>query len=174
MILIAKSKYNTVWPGISPLSSRGALKGKLSPTQILDAITLEFLLQVKHETHFHILWKSQKKSLIQHCERSELRLHFEWTKVHKKCQKWLVSKVLKLAAKQCYQTSILLGQKLVENSKMQMRHFEWFSNIVPMCQIGPISFEDRHVCTPHKAQTTRFHELFSHAMHRKMEKFLKR
>ena len=29
----------------------------------------------------HGAWKSQK-SLIQHCERSELRLHFEWTKVH--------------------------------------------------------------------------------------------
>ena len=29
---------------------------------------------------FRIVWKSQK-SLIQHCERSELRLHFEWTKV---------------------------------------------------------------------------------------------
>ena len=27
------------------------------------------------------------KSLIQHCERSELRLHFEWTKVALKCQK---------------------------------------------------------------------------------------
>ena len=29
--------------------------------------------------HAHGVWKSQK-SLIQHCERSELRLHFEWTK----------------------------------------------------------------------------------------------
>ena len=27
------------------------------------------------------------KSLFQHCERSELRLHFEWTKVELKCQK---------------------------------------------------------------------------------------
>ena len=27
------------------------------------------------------------KSLFQHCERSELRLHFEWTKVDLKCQK---------------------------------------------------------------------------------------
>ena len=44
---------------------------------------------------FNVLLSSQKarclkiteKSLIQHCERSELRLHFEWTKVHKKCQK---------------------------------------------------------------------------------------
>ena len=34
----------------------------------------------------HSVWKSQK-SLIQHCERSELHLHFEWTKVN---QKWSI------------------------------------------------------------------------------------
>ena len=34
----------------------------------------------------HGVWKSQK-SLIQHCERSELRLHFEWTKVPKNAKK---------------------------------------------------------------------------------------
>ena len=28
------------------------------------------------------VFENQKKSLIQHCERSELRLHFEWTKVN--------------------------------------------------------------------------------------------
>ena len=28
------------------------------------------------------LFENHRKSLIQHCERSELRLHFEWTKVH--------------------------------------------------------------------------------------------
>ena len=32
-------------------------------------------------------FENHRKSLIQHCERSELRLHFEWTKVHQKCQK---------------------------------------------------------------------------------------
>ena len=33
------------------------------------------------QTCFDTLWKSQK-SLIQHCERSELCLHIEWTIVH--------------------------------------------------------------------------------------------
>ena len=28
------------------------------------------------------LFENHRKSLIQHCEQSELRLHFEWTKVH--------------------------------------------------------------------------------------------
>ena len=31
--------------------------------------------------------KIRENGLIQHCERSELRFHFEWTKVHWKCQK---------------------------------------------------------------------------------------
>ena len=51
--------------------------------------------------------KITEKSLIQHCERRELRLHFEWTKVNQKCQKWSILRVfenLKLAVKQCYQT----------------------------------------------------------------------
>ena len=28
------------------------------------------------------VFENHRKSLIQHCERSELRLHFEWTKVN--------------------------------------------------------------------------------------------
>ena len=32
-------------------------------------------------TNPHSVWKSQKKSRIPHCERSELCLHFEWRKV---------------------------------------------------------------------------------------------
>ena len=34
------------------------------------------------------MFENHRKSLIQHWERSELRLHFEWTKVHKKSQNW--------------------------------------------------------------------------------------
>ena len=36
------------------------------------------------------VFENHRKSLIQHCERSELRLHFEWTKVNSKCQKWSI------------------------------------------------------------------------------------
>ena len=39
-----------------------------------------------HSTKLHSVWKLQK-SRIQQCERSELQLHFEWTKVH---QKWSI------------------------------------------------------------------------------------
>ena len=31
---------------------------------------------------FGTVFENHRKSLIQHCERSELRLHFEWTKVN--------------------------------------------------------------------------------------------
>ena len=56
------------------------------------------------------------KSRIQHCERSVLRLHFEWTKNAKKT-------VLP-------DRSLSVGQKLVKNAEIQMRHFWCFSNIV--------------------------------------------
>ena len=54
------------------------------------------------------VFENHRKSRIQHCERSELRLHFEWTKVNQKCQKMVhfgeFLKKLKLAVKQFYQT----------------------------------------------------------------------
>ena len=70
------------------------------------------------------MFENHRKSLIQHCERSELRLHFEWTKVKLKNAKngpiWRVFENLKLAVKQSYQTGqFLVGQKLVENAKIQ-------------------------------------------------------
>ena len=33
------------------------------------------------QSHEDTVFENHRKSLIQHCERSELRLHFEWTKV---------------------------------------------------------------------------------------------
>ena len=61
-----------------------------------------------------------RKSLIQNCERSELRLHFEWTKVHQKCQKWSIFWKPKAYCKTVLQDR----SKLVENAKIQKRHFE--------------------------------------------------
>ena len=42
------------------------------------------------ETAKDTVFENHRKSLIQHCERSELRLHFECTKVYQKCQKWSI------------------------------------------------------------------------------------
>ena len=42
----------------------------------------------------YTVFENHRKGLIQHCERSELHLHFEWTKSS--------LKIPKIAVKQCY------------------------------------------------------------------------
>ena len=44
-------------------------------------VSHKVVLTTNQSVHCTLL-ENHKKSLIQHCERSELRLHFEWTKVH--------------------------------------------------------------------------------------------
>ena len=81
--------------------------------------------------------KITEKSLIQHCERSELRLHFEWTKVSYKYQKWWIfASFLKnwslrsnSVTSQVTFNRTKIGGKC-PNWNIEMRHFEWFSNIV--------------------------------------------
>ena len=78
------------------------------------------------------VFENHRKSLIQHCERSELHLHFEWTKVNWKWQKWsILASFWKLEA--CGHTvlpdrSILMGQKLAENAKLQKFKCDILSN----------------------------------------------
>ena len=73
------------------------------------------------------MFENRIKSLIQQCERSELRLHFEWAKVD---QKWSILTSFR-KPEACSQSvlpdrSILIGQ----NYKIQMRHLVEFLNIV--------------------------------------------
>ena len=42
-----------------------------------------------HEAELDTVFENNRKSLTQHCERSELRLQ-KWTKVDLKCQKWSI------------------------------------------------------------------------------------
>ena len=79
-------------------------------------------------------FENHRKSLVQRCERSELCLHFERTKVNLKGQKWSI-----FASFWKFETYgqtvlpdrlLLRGQKLVKKAKIQMRHFGWFSNTV--------------------------------------------
>ena len=92
-----------------------------------NIVSLEFL---KTESHWKIYCKtfnactvveSHRKDLIQHCEWSKLRLHFECTKVHKKCKKnRRLASFWSLRSKSVTrQVSLILGQKLVENPKIQ-------------------------------------------------------
>ena len=82
--------------------------------------------------------KNHRKSLIQHCERSELPLHFEWTKVHKKCQKCsILTSFWKHEA--CGQIVLpdrllLIGQKLVENAKIQKMKCDILSDFQTLCR----------------------------------------
>ena len=67
------------------------------------------------------VFENHRKSCIQHCERSELRLHYEWAKVNWKCQNgqfWWLFKNLRLTVKQCCQTGF---QKLAKID--HIRHF---------------------------------------------------
>ena len=74
------------------------------------------------------MFENHRKSRIQYCERSELSLHFECTKVHQKCQ---ISPIFASFGKPeaCGQTvlpdrSIFVGQKLEDNAKIELQHFE--------------------------------------------------
>ena len=97
------------------------------------------------------MFENHRKSLIQHCERSELRLHFEWTKVNWKCQKWSILESF-WKPEACGQTvlpdsSILIGQKLVENAKIKNSNVTfWVLNFQKteietweyFCSFGPL------------------------------------
>ena len=66
------------------------------------------------------MFENHRKSSIQYCE---INLHFEWTKDYQKCQKWsILARFWKTET--CGQTvvpdmSLLIGQKLVENTKIE-------------------------------------------------------
>ena len=71
----------------------------------------------------NMVFENLRKSLIGHCERSELSLHFEWAKFHWKSQKWPIL-VSFLKHEACSQTvlpdrSVLIGQKLGKNAKVR-------------------------------------------------------
>ena len=77
-------------------------------------------------------------SLIQHCERRELSLHFVWTKVNKKCQK---SSILASFWKPepCGQTVLpdrpfIIGQKWVENAKIPKFKCDILGDFQTLCK----------------------------------------
>ena len=86
----------------------------------------------------HTVFENHPKSRIQHCERSELRLHFEWTKVHLKCQKWsILASFWKPAA--CGQIvlldrAILKGQKLLEMPLSKSLRCDFLGDFQTLCQ----------------------------------------
>ena len=65
------------------------------------------------------VFENHRKSFIQNCERSELCLHFEWTKVDKKCQKW---------------SFLASFWKLMENAKILKFKCDIMRNFQTMCK----------------------------------------
>ena len=84
-----------------------------------------FMINCSKNTSFLPVFENHRKSLIQPCEQSELRLHFEWTKVIQKCQKLpiLASQTSNSVTRQANFNRTKIGGKY-QNSKTQMRHFE--------------------------------------------------
>ena len=69
------------------------------------------------------VFANHRKSLIQHCERSKLRLHFECTKVNSKCQKLSILACF-WKPEACSQAvlpdrSVLIGQKWGKRPKFR-------------------------------------------------------
>ena len=73
----------------------------------------------------YTVFENHRKSLIQHCEGSELRVHFEWTKMPKMVQFGEFLKTWSLRSnsvtRQVSFNRTNIGEKC-QNSKIQMRH----------------------------------------------------
>ena len=70
-------KISTIFPDSHAKMSGSAAQPTLEATS-------------KNEPRTRTVFENHRKSLIQHCERSEIRIHFELTKVNQKCQKWSI------------------------------------------------------------------------------------
>ncbi len=90
------------------------------------------------------MFENPRKSLIQHCERSELRLHFEWTKVYWKCPK-MVNLASFWKPEACGQ-AVLPDRSVLKNCwkmpKYQKFKCDILSNFQTMCSYQEFSFSD--------------------------------
>ena len=90
---------------------------------------LDFFTSGRKHKHSYIVTVFENHIQLCICEQSELRLYFEWTKVHEKCQKW---------AEACGQTvlpdrSLLIRQKLVGRAKIGKFKCDVLSNFQTLC-----------------------------------------
>ena len=109
--------------------------------QMSVLLELNYCLPAKKEKDiltFVTVFENLPKSRIQHCERSELRLHFEWTKVNWNCLKQSVLASFWKPTAWCQtmlpDVSLLIGQKLVKNTKVQKFKCDILSDFQTLCK----------------------------------------
>ena len=56
----------------------------------LSIIIISLHISLLSKEKDYTVFENHRKSLIQHCEQSELCLHFKWSKVHQKYPKWSI------------------------------------------------------------------------------------
>ena len=75
----ATKSLEQTWSDMSTFFWKTVEEGMISFSLFLSYLsTINYLLDSPNPTVF----ENHRKSLIQHCERSEICLHFEWTKVY--------------------------------------------------------------------------------------------
>ena len=80
----------------------------------------------------HSVWKSPQ-SPIQYCERSELRLHFEWPKVDWKWSILALKNLMAYVQTVLPDRSILIGQKWLEKAKIEKFKCDILGDFQTLC-----------------------------------------
>ena len=82
---------NATWDGFLcwPLTPAGQVASQVCPENVKGILRGRKFNTLKASLMPTVV-ENHRKSLIQHCERSEKCLQFESTKVHQKCQKWSI------------------------------------------------------------------------------------
>ena len=100
---------------------------------ILASCTQQYPLQL-YQPDMHGVWKSQKKVSFNIASEASYVYILSGQKFIKNAQKWsnLASfwKPEACGQPELPDRSVLIGRKLVENAKIQVRHFRWFWNTV--------------------------------------------
>ena len=87
---LARSRFLCNWYNFPQARGLNYRKFKMRNNTCWSVKISRFKRSYYCRTYRCTVFENYRKSLIQHCERNELRLHFEWTKVYQKCQKWSI------------------------------------------------------------------------------------
>ena len=93
------------------------------------------------------MFENHRKSRIQYCEQSELRLHFEWTKVYQKCQKWSILAIFEIAEAYSVTRQVNFNwTKITENAKIKKFKCDILGDFQTLCPFTIVSKCQRKRC----------------------------